>query len=291
MVRVKAASAGLPAADVWRPDLELRLPDSAPAMPVIHYAGAERLDPRWWRVDAHAHDHFELLVIQRGTQTTRFDHDGTHSETSCGEGSLLLLAPGISHTEWLEPDCSVEKLTLGFSWRGAGHRRLGHVAVDPSGRIRELASWIVHDLEAEPRQSERLSQLLLAALAEYERQAELPEHTLAARVRELFRASPGSPLGVERMARAAGMSRSVFAQRFREATQQTPMEYVRQLRLEYAHQLVATSDLPLKVIAADLGFASLQHFSRAVHQAFGVPPRDLRQRARAALHAADEISF
>jgi AraC-like DNA-binding protein len=87
---------------------------------------------------------------------------------------------------------------------------------------------------------------------------------------------PAAPHSVENLAMVAGMSRSAFAQAFARAYGQGPLDFVRRLRLRLAANLLATTDLPVKVIAVSIGYASRSYFSRAFRAAYGVDPKTFR---------------
>ena len=72
------------------------------------------------------------------------------------------------------------------------------------------------------------------------------------------------------------MSRTVFSERFRDAFGTSPMAFVRQARLQEAAKLLRSTDLPVKAIAARVGFASRSHFSRAFRQRFKRDPAEYR---------------
>jgi transcriptional regulator GlxA family with amidase domain len=57
----------------------------------------------------------------------------------------------------------------------------------------------------------------------------------------------------------------------------TPMEDLRQLRLEAARDLLLTTDLPLKAIAPRTGLGDEYHLSRLFRRAFGIAPGALRR--------------
>jgi transcriptional regulator GlxA family with amidase domain len=88
---------------------------------------------------------------------------------------------------------------------------------------------------------------------------------------------PGARLTLAELAAAAGMSRTSFAKAFVEAFAQTPMDFVQKARLHRAAQLLAATELPIKVVAASLGFASRSHFSRAFRRAYGSDPSTYRK--------------
>jgi AraC-like DNA-binding protein len=76
-----------------------------------------------------------------------------------------------------------------------------------------------------------------------------------------------------RMAAEAGMSRSAFAVSFKEATGTTPAEYLSDWRLTLAMSQIRSGQ-PVKLIAAELGYASASSLSKAFKQRFGASPRD-----------------
>ena len=98
--------------------------------------------------------------------------------------------------------------------------------------------------------------------------------------------SPAAPHSVEGLATLAGMSRSAFAEAFSRAFGQGPMEFVQKTRLGAAMRLLTTTDLPVKVIATSVGYASRSHFSRAFAAAYGMDPSSLRSSGQAAPQTA-----
>jgi AraC-like DNA-binding protein len=269
-----------PRGEVWRPDLAVQSRSASLARPRIHYAGSEHLDPRLWRVGAHHHDHFELLVIVRGVQTTHF---GAASDERTGERltasahQVLLFAPGVPHSEWLEHDCSVEKLTVGFSWR-ATPGCLPRFSSDPGGRVTELVKWLVHDASATRSRPADLSHLLSCALSELNRHAQPNTPSLGEQVRALVESAPREVFTVASLAAHFGLSRTSFAKAFRLQVDRTPMAFVQSLRLELARRLIETTDAPLKAIAVDSGFASIQHLNHAMRLALQLSPGELRRK-------------
>jgi AraC-like DNA-binding protein len=82
---------------------------------------------------------------------------------------------------------------------------------------------------------------------------------------------------VESLAVAAGMSRSVFALRFKEMLGQTPLDYLTEWRMQKAMPLLQSRDQKLVEIARSVGYESDAAFSKAFKRVVGVPPREYRQ--------------
>jgi AraC-like DNA-binding protein len=82
---------------------------------------------------------------------------------------------------------------------------------------------------------------------------------------------------VESLASLAGMSRSCFSQHFTTAYDLSPKAFVQAARLASAARMLKGSDLPVKSVAASVGYASRSHFSRVFQAKFGVDPTEFRR--------------
>lgn len=83
---------------------------------------------------------------------------------------------------------------------------------------------------------------------------------------------PGRPYTVDSLAADAYLSRSAFVAQFSEHFGQTPMAFVRQVRLRRGAELLRTTSLSVDAVARQVGYASRSHFSRAFRDYFGHPP-------------------
>jgi transcriptional regulator GlxA family with amidase domain len=81
---------------------------------------------------------------------------------------------------------------------------------------------------------------------------------------------------VDSLAAIAGMSRSRFSHHFTLAYDVSPKSFVQTARLASAARMLKGTDLPVKSIAASVGYASRSHFSRAFQAKFGVDPSAFR---------------
>ncbi len=87
---------------------------------------------------------------------------------------------------------------------------------------------------------------------------------------------PADPHTVDSLADLAGMSRSAFSERFAQAFGQTPIDFLMKVRLRVAAHLLTTTDLPVKLVAKSIGYASRSYFSRAFRAAYGQDPASFR---------------
>ncbi|GAA0813287.1 AraC family transcriptional regulator [Ralstonia mannitolilytica] len=90
---------------------------------------------------------------------------------------------------------------------------------------------------------------------------------------------PGRNWSVAELAAEAGVSRSVFAERFLAATGMTPVRYLTELRMRLAAQWIARDREAIESVAYRLGYGSLAAFSRAFKRVVGRPPGAVRAEA------------
>ncbi len=88
---------------------------------------------------------------------------------------------------------------------------------------------------------------------------------------------PAQPWTLEELARAAGTSRSVLAERFQQLVGSSPMQYLGQWRMLLATNLLCRSNAPLARIAEEVGYQTDTAFSRAFRREHGVPPAAWRR--------------
>ena len=98
------------------------------------------------------------------------------------------------------------------------------------------------------------------------------------RAMDLIHRQYADVLTIEQLARCAGVSRTVLAQRFDSALGQTPMRYCADWRLRVAADMLQRGRHTAAEVADAVGFSSEAAFSRAFRRIVGVPPSSLRPR-------------
>lgn len=88
---------------------------------------------------------------------------------------------------------------------------------------------------------------------------------------------PDRPWGLAELARAAGMSRTSFAERFRVAAGTPPLAYLSSWRMILAQRALRDPDARVGTIAAELGYGSDSAFSTAFKREVGVSPLQYRR--------------
>jgi AraC-like DNA-binding protein len=127
--------------------------------------------------------------------------------------------------------------------------------------------------------------LVLEVLRAYIDQANLPPGWLRALTDERIRpalalvhAEPGRPWRLEELARAAAMSRTSFAERFRTVAGVPPLTYLTRWRMLLAQRALRDGDVRVGSLAVELGYASESAFSTAFKREVGESPLRYRHR-------------
>jgi len=92
--------------------------------------------------------------------------------------------------------------------------------------------------------------------------------------------APPVRFAVAEAAAQAGLSRAQYTRRFLQITGAAPNTFVIRKRIERACLLLRETDLPIKAIAASLGYDDVGFFSRQVRRFAGRPPSQVRAQAR-----------
>lgn len=86
------------------------------------------------------------------------------------------------------------------------------------------------------------------------------------------------PAPVALMVQRSGLPERSFKRRFQLATGMSPLEYVHNLRLEEAKQMLECDDLSIEAIANEVGYEDAGFFSRLFRRQVGVTPAAYRKR-------------
>src|SRR5437879_9218454 len=84
------------------------------------------------------------------------------------------------------------------------------------------------------------------------------------------------PLGVQDLARTAGLSRAHFSREFRRAFGESPHAYLLTRRLERAAALLRATDRSVAAICFAVGLRSVGSFTTSFARAYGITPTAYR---------------
>ena len=162
------------------------------------------------------------------------------------------------------------------------------------GRIGELLASTVREIVALVDAATPGSQLMLGRLMEMlfvevlrRHIARLPAGSqgwlaaindpIVSRALQLVHADPGKRWTAESLARAAGSSRTVLAERFNALLGRPPIDYVTSWRIQLAAENLRGTDASIRKVAADVGYESEAAFNRAFKRVTGTTPGRWRE--------------
>jgi AraC-like DNA-binding protein len=96
------------------------------------------------------------------------------------------------------------------------------------------------------------------------------------RARDLADGRYAEPLGVDDLARAAGLSRAHFSREFRRTFGESPHSYLLTRRLERAAALLRTTDRSVAEICFAVGLRSVGSFTTSFTRTYGLSPTAYR---------------
>lgn len=78
------------------------------------------------------------------------------------------------------------------------------------------------------------------------------------------------------LAQQCGLSRTGLAERFRKAMNDTPLNYLRTVRIQNAMRLLSETEQTLEQVAQAVGYQDAFSFSKAFKRTVGIAPRAFR---------------
>lgn len=95
---------------------------------------------------------------------------------------------------------------------------------------------------------------------------------------ELMKRHREDPVPLEDLAHRVGYSRRQVERMFRSTLGLSPGKFYQNLRLDYARNLLASTDLSLSEVAAACGFGEKSYFSKCFSKHYGTPPSKIQCR-------------
>ncbi|MBQ8893942.1 MAG: helix-turn-helix domain-containing protein [Clostridia bacterium] len=232
--------------------------------PVIELIGVEQLCWQASVVDVAPRGHAALAFRIRGTALI----DGRY----IGTGDLLYLPQGMGyHAEYTDTEMLVFHFVTARADRKPEIYPLANTEEIYKAFSRARRLW----KNREPGYQANILALLyqiLGQLCAEETESRLPAHFTAA-VSALNTHFRDGSLSISGICRQAGLGETAFRQLFKTHYRKTPVEYLTQLRLEYARGLIAAG-CPVETAASESGFNDPKYFARVVRRVYDCSPKE-----------------
>ena len=236
--------------------LELREGDFVllPAMPSFTLASDLNISPTLVPLDHSRETHYG----PRNGPTTMRMLGGYFRFDRANAQLLLKLLPPIIHIRREEPNATRLRRIVELIGEETEIHRPGRVLI--LERLVEVL--LVEALRFRSASAAREEQGLLAGLS---------DPSLAQTLREIH-VDVARHWTVEQLARTAGMSRAVFAERFTRKIGMPPMQYLLEWRMAVAKNILRTERPSLAEVADRVGYQSASAFSTAFTRLTGISP-------------------
>jgi len=240
--------------------------------------------PRRW--PAGQHDALEVAWVGSGEVTYAIGR----RELRVPPGSAMVLPRGIEHATAMGHGARAGSVWLGGGMVGAVARAMaGCPSPDPMVvRTTDRLARIGELLQAEAGNGDPGSVLAVEALSEAFAVETLrctgsgdapaasdPRIRIAV---DHIRSSHAEPLGVDELARSAGMSRYHFSRVFRAQMGASPYRFLQDTRVERAAELLRSGRHSVTEVALAVGFRDLGRFGIAFRRRFGCTPSAMATR-------------
>lgn len=85
---------------------------------------------------------------------------------------------------------------------------------------------------------------------------------------------------VTSLAAGVNMSRSTLTRKLKAITGKTPLEFIRNIKMQHAHYLLANKGTSIAEVATNLGYFNRKYFASCFKEEFGMTPSELQKRAK-----------
>ncbi|HEX7817180.1 AraC family transcriptional regulator [Dyella sp.] len=204
---------------------------------------------------------------------TRYDEGddtfmlGGHVTLDEARGHLLRdVLPPVIHVSAASPEAAMLRAMLGQLVGEIAQRQPGSALA--SANLAQL--MFVQVLRVHLESSEPLVSGWLQALTDQR----------IAQTLRIMHGDPGRAWGLEELAQSVNMSRTTFAERFKNMVGVAPLAYLTRWRMYLAERALSKEDTPIASLALSLGYTSESAFSHAFKRSMGMPPKRYRMRSR-----------
>lgn len=133
-----------------------------------------------------------------------------------------------------------------------------------------------HELATRLIQHKQHTERQLKSIPSVKRSTKIELHKRLNLALDFMHQNLDAPIQLSDIAKVAYLSEYHFLRTFKSCFQVTPHQYLLQLRLQRAKELLRQTGLPVRQVAEQAGFTDAQYFNRLFRKRIGLSPRDFR---------------
>lgn len=245
-----------------------------------------RAENRALNPELHSHDFYEIVYLASGN----ISHQINSTVRAMLPGDIVILRPGDSHlpvckgTEYELYSISVttsemELFLSTYSLSDVIHRNTGAVVFSIGTNIFPIVN-LFHRLAhlSEKEQEAHLRIIIGMTIHEFLLVQSSNLQSGISSILQQMNIPENLAEGVPAMQRLLNLSHSQLCRVVKRHTNLTPQQYIKELRMIYAYDLIQNTAEPFDDIAYSVGYSSFSHFSTTFKQRFGITPSMLRKR-------------
>lgn len=239
------------------------------------------VQPQWYFAE-HQHEGVEIVGVLNGEVILGVDGECWHAAA----GRIFVIPPMFPHSWSAEKEAELAVAHLVSVSRDLydlllprNVPRILCLSSSQFAEYRSLFERVAAIGEHPAAQRNRLLRAYLEALLLILLEGDEQQDVRVAVMQEAMaymRAHLHEPISIAQVARAFLMSEVTFRRHFRTTFGTSPKQYLLELRLTEAKQLLETSQLSVQEIARQMGFFDLAHFSATFKKRFGLSPSNWR---------------
>ena len=251
---------------------------------VVNCAGVTATADEYRTTNLTGRDDWYLLYVISGTLRVRSDGD----DLVCTDGSFIIIPPGTPYSYYHDLREQIECFWIHFSGSDV-EKAIGQYAFALFPQVNE----IVHDMVVNARYSN-----IFNAFAQNDkfrdRELSILFDRLLLSLAKRISGTHGArgiltksfnyindnynvDIYIPALAELENLSLSRYNTIFRQVTGTSPSEYIKQLRLNAACELLLSTDMPINLVGETVGYPNQCFFSKMFKRNIGMSPTEYRQ--------------
>ena len=251
------------------------------------------LDNNTLLTEAHSHNYFEYFIITSGS----IFHEVNNRTTELKTGDMVFIRPKDCHKYRVNPseNCNIINVSFRTVYFDSIMKYFDNplltemlevsdppiIALSPSRMSALKKKHLLLNLSSDKNGLIALLKSLLCDvfayfIIEYERQSQASSEKWLQSVLLQMNTPENIEEGLPALIRCSGFSHGHLCRIMKKEFGITPSKYITDLRLQYAANLLASTDYDILSISVQLGFSSLSHFITIFKKKYGVSPSKYR---------------